>query len=148
MRTDHRNASELGHERRASQFVLSIDVERQSLFMLRLVVMPLALIVALSWAVFWMDRASLGDRISVSFVGILTAVAYQLVVAGLLPAASELTLMHAFLNVSFFVMCASVVINLVVGAYDKAGRSDIGDIIDRRCRWVFPLVYICPHDPG
>jgi hypothetical protein len=111
------------------------------LFMLRLVVLPLALIVALSWTVFWMDRSSLGDRISVSFVGILTAVAYQLVVADLMPDVSYVTLIHAFLNVSFAIMCASVVINLIVGAYDKAGRSDIGDIIDRRCRWAFPLVY-------
>ena len=36
---------------------------------------------------------------------------------------------------------AAVVINLVVGAYDKAGRSDVGDRIDLRCRWLFPLVY-------
>jgi neurotransmitter-gated ion-channel len=141
MRTGDRIAPELGDDRRVSQLVLSIGVERQSLFMLRLVVLPLALIVALSWTVFWMDRSSLGDRISVSFVGILTAVAYQLVVADLMPDVSYVTLIHAFLNVSFAIMCASVVINLIVGAYDKAGRSDIGDIIDRRCRWAFPLVY-------
>lgn len=141
LRTDDRIAPELGRDRRVSQFVLQVDVERQSLFMVRLVVLPLALIVALSWVVFWMDRSSLGDRISVSFVGILTAVAYQLVVADLMPDVSEMTLMHGFLNVSFLLMCASVVINLIVGAYDRAGRSDLGDALDLRCRWAFPLAY-------
>jgi hypothetical protein len=52
-------------------------------------------------------------------------------------------MMHGFLNVSFFIMCATVVINLVVGACDKNGKSELGDLIDRRCRWIFPLVYAC-----
>jgi len=136
-----RPAPELGRDRRASQLTLSIEVDRQPLFVMRLIVLPLAIIVALSWAVFWMDRSSLGDRIGVSFVGILTAVAYQLVVGDLMPDVAYLTLLHAFLNVSFAMMCATVVVNLVVGAHDKAGRSDLGDRIDVRARWAFPLAY-------
>ena len=123
-------------------FALNISVTRDPMFTLRLVALPLALIVMLSWSVFWMERSSLGDRISVSFVGILTAVAYQIVVGDLLPHVSYVTLMHAFLNLSFFMMCATVVINLVVGACDKNGKIALGDAIDRRCRWIFPLVYI------
>jgi hypothetical protein len=38
-------------------------------------------------------------------------------------------------------MCSTVVINLVVGALDKRGKAELGDCIDRRCRWVFPLTY-------
>lgn len=124
------------------RFVVAVDVARQSLFTLRLVVLPLALIVALSWSVFWMERSSLGDRISVSFVGILTAVAYQIVVGDLLPHVAYVTLMHAFLNVSFFMMCATVVINLAVGHCDRNGRGELGDVIDLRCRWIFPLAYL------
>jgi hypothetical protein len=124
----------------ASAFVVSVDVKRQSLFMLRLVVIPLCLIVMLSWSVFWMDRSSLGDRMSVSFVGILTAVAYQITLGGTLPHISYLTLMNGFLNISFLVMSATVVINLVVGAADRRGRQR-GDRIDRCCRWIFPFTY-------
>jgi hypothetical protein len=49
--------------------------------------------------------------------------------------------MHAFLVVSFLMMCATVVINLVVGELDKKGRRELGDRIDLRCRWIFPLAY-------
>jgi hypothetical protein len=59
----------------------------------------------------------------------------------ILPRISYVTLMNAFLNISFFTLCATVVINLVVNAYDQNGRSDVGDRIDRRCRWFFPLTY-------
>jgi hypothetical protein len=109
--------------------------------MLRLVVLPLGLMVILSWSVFWMERSSLGDRINVSFIGILTAVAYQIVVSEVLPHISYVTLMNGFLQLSFLVMCATVVVNLVVGSLDKRGEVAAGDRVDRRCRWIFPLVY-------
>ena len=123
-------------------FVVNVAAMRDPMFTLRLVALPLALIVMLSWSVFWMERSSLGDRISISFVGILTAVAYQIVVGDLLPHVSYITLMHAFLNLSFFVMCATVVINLVVGACDKRGKHELGDVIDHWCRWLFPIGYL------
>jgi hypothetical protein len=137
----HRKSLAAGPSGESSEFVVFFNVQRDPMFTLRLVGLPLALIVMLSWSVFWMERSSLGDRISVSFVGILTAVAYQIVVGDLLPHVSYITVMHAFLNFSFFVMCASVVINLIVGACDKKGKTALGDMIDRRCRWIFPLTY-------
>ena len=124
-----------------SVLVLNLDVQRQSLFMLRLVIFPLMLIVVLSWSVFWMDRSSLGDRMAVSFVGILTAVAYQSMVSDIMPQISYVTLMNAILNVSFVVMCATVVVNLVVAAVDKRGEFERGRQLDLRCRWLFPLGY-------
>lgn len=125
----------------SSQFVMRLDVSRDPLFMLRLVIAPLALIVVLSWSVFWMDRSSIGDRINVSFIGILTVVAYQIVVSDIMPRISYITWMNAFLNVSFCVLCLTVVVNLLVSEADKRGDLSKGDYIDRRCRWLFPLAY-------
>ena len=125
----------------SSTFTAIMEVQRKPFFIIRLVVIPLVLIVALSWSVFWMESSSLGDRINISFVGILTAVAYQIVVSDVLPHISYVTLMNGFLNLSLLLMCATVVENLLVGAYDKQGKSDVGDLIDYRCRWIFPLVY-------
>ena len=139
--TQDRHASYAGRQGVASTFVVSIDVQRKSFFMVRLVVFPLVLIVMLSWSVFWMERSSLGDRLAVSFIGILTAVAYQIVVSEILPHISYMTLMHGFLNLSFFVMCATVLINLLVGELDRQRRSEAGDRVDRRCRRIFPLTY-------
>ena len=133
--------SDSGKPADSSRLVMTVKVERQSLFLLRLIVMPLLLIVMLSWSVFWMDRSSLGDRINLSFVGILTAVAYQIVVGDIMPRISYQTLMNAFLNMSFLTMCAAAIVNLVVGAADKAGNYKRGDLIDRRCRIIFPLTY-------
>jgi len=132
-------AGQLG---RSSAFIMTMDMHRQPFYMLRLVVIPLAMIVVLTWAVFWMDTSAMGDRLSISFIGILTAVAYQMVVSGIMPQISQVTLMNAFLNFSFFVMSASVVINLVVGIMYRQGQTQRAESIDRRCRWIFPLVYL------
>jgi ABC-type maltose transport system permease subunit len=106
-----------------------------------LVILPLIVIVLLSFSVFWMDRASLGDRISVSFIGILTAVAYQVVMNDILPQISYTTWINGFLNVSFLLMVGTVIINLVVGGLDQRGRHDVAHRVDHLCRWIFPLTY-------
>jgi hypothetical protein len=139
---EDRASAYAGSSGKASALMLSIDVRRQSFYIMRLVVFPLALIVGLSFSVFWMDRSSLGDRISVSFIGILTGVTYQLVMSQSLPQIAYPTLMHAFLYLSFFVMCTTVVVNLVVGTMDKRQNFARGDRIDYTCRWLFPLVYM------
>ena len=133
--------SDSGEERVSSTFVASADVERESFFMRRLVVVPLVAIVLLSFSVFWMDRSSIGDRLSVAFIGILSGVAYQIVLSDQLPRISYFTLMHGFVNLSFLTMCATVVICLVVSGLDRSGRSELGNRVDRVCRWAFPLVY-------
>ena len=137
-----RKFSTSGDETVRSTLVVRMDLQRRSLFILRLIVMPMLIIVMLSWSVFWMDKASLGDRISISFIGILTVVAYQMVIGEILPRISYFTLMNAFLNFSFFIMCATVIINLRVSFLDRQGKPAEGDQLDRRCRWIFPLTYV------
>ena len=116
-------------------------MQRQSFYISRLVTLPLIVIVLLSFSVFWMDRSSLGDRISVSFIGILTAVAYQVVMSEILPKIAYVNWMNGFLNFSFVMMVGTVLVNLAVGALEQHGRSDLAQLVDRRCRWIFSLVY-------
>jgi len=136
-----RRAAYAGHSGIASSLVVSVAVQRLSWFEQRLIVLPLIVVVLLSFSVFWMDRSSLGDRLNISFIGILSAVAYQIVTSDQLPRISYHTLMHTFLGVSFLTMCATVVINLRVGALDKRGEVARGDRVDQLCRWLFPIGY-------
>jgi hypothetical protein len=136
-----RDTAFAGSQRASSALVLGIEVERQSWHVRRLIVLPLIVIVLLSFSVFWMHRSSLADRLGVSFVGILTVVAYQIVVTDQLPRISYFTIMHTFIGLSFITMCLTVVASLVVGRMDASGRAELGDRIDRRCRWMFPLAY-------
>ena len=89
-----------------------------------------------------MDESSLGDRIGVSFIGILTAVTYQVILSEILPRISYVTMINdGFLAVSFLIMSMTVIVNLRVGYLDRHGMSDAGDRLDYRCRWMFPIIY-------
>ena len=137
-----RNTPLIGKDATTSTLTISIDMQRSSFFILRLVIVPLIVIVMLSWSVFWMDKSSLGDRISVSFIGILTAVTYQVIMSDILPKISYATLFNeGFLFISFFIMCMTVIVNLRVGYLDRHGMSEAGDRLDHRCRWLFPVIY-------
>lgn len=120
---------------------IDVSAERRSGYLIRVVVLPLMLIVALSWVIFWMDRESLGNRMDISFIALLTVVAFQIMVEQALPAIPNLTLMAGFLAINYLLLAATIVINLRVDQLDRAGRQAEGDALDLRCRWIFPLLY-------
>lgn len=122
---------------------LRVDVaaKRQYGYLLRVVVLPLGLIVMLSWSIFWMDRESLSNRMDISFIALLTVVAFQIMVEQTLPAIPDVTLMAGFLALNYLLIGATIIINLVVDHLDRSGRRGDGDVLDRRCRWIFPLAY-------
>lgn len=124
----------------ASAYVVSIVAHRNSLFMMRTIILPLMFCVLLSMSVFWMEGNQLGDRMNVSFFGILTSVAYYIVISDLLPQISYVTLIHMFLNLSLLTMFGTAIVNLVVATRDRNGKPS--QWIDARCRWLFPLVYL------
>ena len=122
---------------------LRIDIlaERNPGYLIRTVVLPLALIVMLSWSIFWMDRESLGSRMDISFIALLTVVAFQTIVEQALPAIPGFTLMAGFIMINYLLLAATIVVNLRVSVLDHSGRRDLGDALDRRCRWLFPALY-------
>ena len=131
-----------GHNARLNAFKIELDIERNPWYTLRLVGLPVAIFVLLSWSVFWMDRSSVGDRMDITFLGILTVVAYQIMFSGTLPKISYVTVLGVFMIISFITMCASVAVNLRVWVLDNRGLTVEGDRLDRRSRYLFPAVYV------
>lgn len=123
-------------------FRLQVDIKRDYWYTLRLMALPVMLFVMMSWSVFWMERSSLGDRMDISFIGILTVVAYQIMSSESLPKISYATVLMSFMIISFLMMCASIVVNLRVAALDNSGRHIQGDRVDRLCRVMFPITYV------
>lgn len=140
--TDMTGVTALSGAEEPSTLVVKVDLRRKFMFIMRLVVMPLFIVVVLSWCVFWMDRSSVGDRMSVSFVALLTVVAYQIMLGDILPHIAYLTIVNLFLNFSFLVVCGTIVINLIVGELDRKGRTEAGNLLDIRCRRIFPIAYL------
>lgn len=124
-----------------SELIVTVSLRRRPGHILFSIIFPLLILVSLSWSVFWMDDESISDRVNVSFVGILSVVAYYFVILDTVPQIPYPTMMDAFMITTFITLASSVVVNFVVDKLNRTGRGEAGDRVDRTCRWAFPLGY-------
>ena len=125
-----------------SKFLMQIKLIRKPGFYLWKVLIPLIILVIISWSVFWMAEESLADRISFSLTGILTVVAYQFLISENLPNISYLTLMDAILSLSFVAIALTVAENIVVDWLNTENLKFLAIKVDRICQFAFPTVYV------
>ena len=123
-----------------SRYILEIEISRKPGFYLWKVFLPLVVIVAISWSIFWMTDERFSGRSRISATGVLTVVAYQFVFAESLPRVGYLTLLDQVMIGSFGLLAVTVLESLLV---DRANRNDPAKAIriDRTSRWLFPTVY-------
>ncbi|MEM8769326.1 MAG: hypothetical protein AAGE43_17945 [Pseudomonadota bacterium] len=124
-----------------SEFIVTIHLTRQPLHILTSIVFPMVLLVSLTWIVFWLDKESMTDRINITFIGILSVVAYYLVIQENVPRIDYLTLIDGFIIVTFLMLAAGVVLSVVTGKLDEKDQRTRSMKVDRICRWAFPLGY-------
>lgn len=127
--------------RAISRIVTTITFERRSWQLVWQMLFPMLVIVSMIWSIFWIDIESLADRLNVSFIGILTIVAYQFVVMDNMPRMSYLTFTDTLLLVSFVTMSATIPQSLFIHSLVRQGRQRDAMAIDRLCRWIFPIAY-------
>jgi len=130
-----------GNKRYLSELVVALSISRRPGHIIFSIILPLLILVSLSWCIFWMDEESISSRVNISLVGILSVVAYYFVVLDNVPDIPYLTMMDAFMIATFLSLAATVVVSFVVEKQNRSGRKSVGDKIDYVCRWAFPLGY-------
>jgi hypothetical protein len=123
-----------------SRLVLTMEINRQSGFYVWKVMLPLLIIVALSWSVFWMSDEKFGIRVRTTATGILTIVAYQFVAGQALPRLGYLTLMDKFMVGSFVLLGVTVLESYIASRFPEDQHHKAMSV-DRAARWMFPLAY-------
>jgi hypothetical protein len=121
------------------RYVLEIHIERRSGFYLWKVLLPLVVIIMLSWTVFWMQDETFAGRIRIVATGVLTVVAYQFVASEQLPRVAYLTLLDKIMVVSFALLAVTALESLLVSRMPMGSAE--AHAVDRRSRWIFPLTY-------
>jgi hypothetical protein len=119
-----------------SRMEYTVQVERQSGYYLWKVLLPVVLIVAISWVVFWMSSDQLGRRAGISSTGMLTVIAYQFIIAGSLPRFPYLTVLDKIVLLALVLIALTMLENLIGAQMEHESRLRI----DRFCRAIFPLV--------
>lgn len=123
-------------------FVFSFEGERLLHHYVIKAITPLALIVMMSWVVFWMDPKQVPNQLGVAVTTVLTLIAYHIALSGRLPDIPYLTNMDKFLfsaTILVFMSLIEVVITSHLSSTDQLVKARR---IDRTARWLFPLLFV------
>ena len=120
---------------------LKIKLDRKSANIIWKIIFPMVILVSLMWAVFWMDMHDLSDRLNISFIGILTIIAYQFLIDNDMPKISYFTFTDSILLFSFLVMSLTIYESLIVVSLSNRGRVDTARRFDTVAKSLFPAVY-------
>lgn len=135
-----RNVQEVRDRDTFSELLVTIDAERVSAPYVYRLILPLMLIVAVSWSVFWLRALDTG-RFAVTFTTILTVVAFNFVVTDKLPNVPEVTYLETLFGFSFLFLVLVVIQNTAVDRLEALNRTDSAERLDRASRIAFPALY-------
>ena len=103
--------------------------------------LSVAIIVFMSWIVFWIDPQAVAPRISVSVTSMLTLVAYRFLLGGDLPKVSYLTRLDYFLLGATILVFLTLIEVTWTSAMFGRGRAEAARRVDVWSRWGFPAVF-------
>ncbi len=106
------------------------------------VILPLVLIVMMSWLVFWIDPTLAASQISVAVTSMLTLIAYRFAIGNDVPKLPYLTLLDAFILLSSILVFLSLIEVMTTTALALNNRVETARAFDRHSRWIFPLVFV------
>lgn len=129
------------YERNHSAFELTVWVERRSGFYLWKIIMPMVLIVAMSWSVFWIDPAQFGAQVSMSSASMLTLIAFHFAMTNILPPLSYFTDLDRFIAGATALVFLALVESITTSYWEVKGRRNWALRLDRYCRWLFPATF-------
>src|SRR4029077_15977122 len=103
------------------------------------VILPLVLIVMMSWSVFWIDPATSNSQISVAVTSMLTLIAYRFAIDSQLPRLPYMTRLDALFLTSTLLVFFSLIEVLVTTILDNNQQTERAKRLDRCCRALFPI---------
>jgi len=128
------------------RLTVSMHISRVSSSYTGNIILPLALIVLISSALFWMDleRTHLGDRLALAFTSLLTVVAFDFVTSSSLPKLWYATVLDRIVTLSYVfltvMIAATVIIDWLYLRGDR-GAARAGTL-NRLLRWGFPAAFL------
>jgi hypothetical protein len=123
-------------------FALDIPVKRYTGYYAWKLILPLVVVVFMSWTVFWIDPTLTASQIAVSTTSILTLIAYQFVLSRLVPELSYLTRLDRFTIGSTILVFLALIEVVATAAVAVRGREASARRTDRVARVAFPLAFV------
>ena len=123
-------------------YVFEFTAERAVKYYMLKVILPLILIVMMSWSVFWIDPENAGTQIGVATTSMLTLIAYRFAIDTQVPRVPYATRLDEFIFVSTILVFLSLIEVTITSllAYNKNVRT--ARKMDIVSRLVFPAIFV------
>ena len=105
------------------------------------VILPLVLIVIMSWAVFWIDPINASAQVSIAMTSMLTLIAYRFAIDSQLPVLPYMTRLDVFILASTLLVFFSLIEVVATIVLDNTQKKKRAVRIDRYCRVIFPVIF-------
>lgn len=123
-------------------FGLSFEAERYISYYLWQVVLPLGVVVMMSWSPFWLSRRDIGARIGIATSSVLTLIAHRFVLASLLPRLPYMTRMDYLTVGSTLLVMMTLIMVVSIGIMESRNRDKFAGRLDRVARLGFPVAFL------
>lgn len=123
-------------------FVFEFTAKRYGLYYVWQVIIPLVLIVMMSWGAFWIDPTNAGAQIGVATSSMLTLIAYRFMLGNLIPRLPYMTRLDHFTLGSTILVFLTLLEVVVTTNFALREREKVARRIDNWCRLAFPLAFV------
>ncbi len=106
------------------------------------VILPLCLIVAMSWCVFWIPPAQSDAQIGLSATSMLTLIAFIFATTNMVPELGYPTRLDLFIIGSTVLVFLALVQSVFTSYVVASDRKGVSFRLDRVCRFAFPLAFV------
>ena len=124
-----------------SEINFRINVRRRYKFYIWKVIVPLLLMVALSWMVFAIEPGDLGNQLQIAVTTVLTVIAFGFAIAGNLPRVPYLTYIDAFFLCCYIFVFLAIVELMAVHVAHRGPNPERARRIRRAARWGVPAAF-------
>jgi hypothetical protein len=124
-----------------SSYAFEFTAARNVEYYILKVILPLILIVIMSWAGFWIDPVNASAQISVAVTSMLTLIAYRFAVDTQLPRLPYMTRLDALFLTSTLLVFLSLIEVMATTILDNNQQTELAKKLDRYCRVIFPAIF-------
>lgn len=131
-----------GRGNELSDAVFMLQARRHAGFYIWRVIIPLILIIFMSWTVFFIDPRELESQTSISVSSILCVIALQFTFVGILPKVSYLTRLDRFILGATIMIFLALIESVTTSALTIGGKHSLARRFDNWSRIIFPIILI------
>ena len=125
-----------------SRVVLEISASRHPGFYFWKFMVPIVLIVMLSWSVFWLGSGELDGQLAISLTCLLSLIAFNYILTGSLPKVPYQTTMDNVILTAYVFVFLSSGQNVLCKHFSNTDREALANRVDYWSRFAFPLAYL------